>query len=1178
MARSSNFMNGSLFKPSRNRAFNNSTVENLRDVDSSNNSQRKDSLQNTTASFRYDPPGFAFKNTQQLNIDFSKFENHTFFNSARSKVHVTFDKILNRFPFDGTEREAIEFLDSLTGFEKYVYDNIPKHTGFLNFDSNNSIECNPFVGVVDTSGKIVSGEDKLTIGTSPFTIEFSIYVPDPNAQQENKIIAQRLGENNNTGFTIGIQNSNTAGKFNLFVGVNANSLGLSITSELEYDKWNYIAIVFDRGISETLKIYEKGELINQSQPFIVGPILFSDQKLTLGAGSTASIDSVDFIPSGRLIGSIDEFRFFLEARSQDNIKAFYNRSIYSEENLNLYFRFNEPPGPFDPNSTTKNLVLDHSGAGLHGHINNFTSTQREPGNIPNPLVSERKDISPVLFPSFTGVSDLAKNLIDEASTYDFNNPNTITKLIPKHYLTDEASERGIGDEDAGLSNSYSYSSDAPGSTKMPSSQIISSVLFMWASRFDEIKMFIDEFKRFLTTGYELNNTVSDQMLPHLAKYYGYQLPSLFRDASEAQLKDGLDLGLDPGEASLSLQNIQNTIWRRILTDISNINMKKGTMGSIEALFRNMGINPSSPYRIKEYGGSKTNTIKDTFERRQKNHGMLHFNGSFDNSTNPIFKSPFLSGSRIEPGVPFPCQSGAPRQLTINNNDISTLDYSPLILSEQGGISAIPSRHDGLFTSGSWTYEASYKMNSIKTTALTESLVRIQSEGESRDNVIFNLVATNDYTRKSATGKICLLGRPGTTAQSPAFALELEANIFDGKIWNISFSRKRAESSNGEKLSEYSIFAGRTGLSGLSEFYSASILFDDAVSDDGVTSKENMLNTVSSNASIDKDGNGLYLEIGKNNVETGDDMLFLNGHKDENAKSTASDFTGFVSNIKFFTKNITKKEAIIHSKNPFSLGLGDPKINYNFALSNSGSAERLRYNFEMGQPEKVSDASGNLGILDYNQTGKNGTVSGFPASETIIKPRRFDYQILSPKFELGFTDNKIRPRSFISGDLVNEYSVDYAPLNEFPESEKPKDDRRIGIEISAVQALNDDISNILSTLDIFDNAIGSPELVFSQEYRDLRNMRKVYFNRLENKVNMKKFFQFFKFFDDMVGDIIEDLIPSTSRYVGTNFVIESHMLERQKMVYNYQDMYVGELDRLESTSIFLQQFVLLIKKF
>ena len=104
MVRKANFMDGALFKPSRNRAFNNSSVENIRDVDSSKNPQRQDAINELTSSFRYDPPGFAFKNTQQLNLDFSKFENHTFFNSARSKVHVTFDKILNRFPFDGTER------------------------------------------------------------------------------------------------------------------------------------------------------------------------------------------------------------------------------------------------------------------------------------------------------------------------------------------------------------------------------------------------------------------------------------------------------------------------------------------------------------------------------------------------------------------------------------------------------------------------------------------------------------------------------------------------------------------------------------------------------------------------------------------------------------------------------------------------------------------------------------------------------------------------------------------------------------------------------------------------------------------------------------------------------------------------------------------------------------------
>ena len=151
------------------------------------------------------------------------------------------------------------------------------------------------------------------------------------------------------------------------------------------------------------------------------------------------------------------------------------------------------------------------------------------------------------------------------------------------------------------------------------------------------------------------------------------------------------------------------------------------------------------------------------------------------------------------------------------------------------------------------------------------------------------------------------------------------------------------------------------------------------------------------------------------------------------------------------------------------------------------------------------------------------------------------------------------------------------MHDLIDTEKPLDDRRVGVEISVVQALNDDIVNIFGTLEFFDSAIGSPELVFAEEYRDLRNLRKVYFNRLQNKINTKKCFEFFKWCDNTVGDIIEDLVPSTSRYIGTNFVIESHMLERQKMVYRYQDMYIGELDRLLASSIFLQQFLLDVRK-
>ena len=52
-----------------------------------------------------DPIGTGLKNTQQLLVDWSKFEEHVFFNSAEAKVNLAYDNIINGFPFDGTAAE-----------------------------------------------------------------------------------------------------------------------------------------------------------------------------------------------------------------------------------------------------------------------------------------------------------------------------------------------------------------------------------------------------------------------------------------------------------------------------------------------------------------------------------------------------------------------------------------------------------------------------------------------------------------------------------------------------------------------------------------------------------------------------------------------------------------------------------------------------------------------------------------------------------------------------------------------------------------------------------------------------------------------------------------------------------------------------------------------------------------
>ena len=82
----------------------------------------KDTNIASTSSYRYGDKDYVVS-TQQVKTDYSRFENHTFFHSAVANVNEAFDRIVNFYPFDGTNKQIEEYEDTLTGFEKYVLDN-----------------------------------------------------------------------------------------------------------------------------------------------------------------------------------------------------------------------------------------------------------------------------------------------------------------------------------------------------------------------------------------------------------------------------------------------------------------------------------------------------------------------------------------------------------------------------------------------------------------------------------------------------------------------------------------------------------------------------------------------------------------------------------------------------------------------------------------------------------------------------------------------------------------------------------------------------------------------------------------------------------------------------------------------------------------------------------------------
>ncbi len=1172
-----------LFKPSVRRGLERGTARTPEVTLSQGNFSNSEGTTFPSGTFRYDPAGVAVKNVQQLDIDYSKLENHTFFNSAAVKTQASFEKIINQFPFDGTKKDKIVFLDRINGYDNYVLSQFPKNIGFSHFERGTSgvtdsagLDQGNFIEVKDYSGANIElfdakdGKSILDPTGKSFTVEMQLYLP--TVSNDNEVIFQRRGEDTaalagskHFGVTLALSESNssvvtdTTLTGSVHAILTSGSFAIETSMLVPKGRWTHVALTFDQN-TDRLTLFKNAELMSTSSAgsFSAGAVI---APVTIGSGSDHDAFGILFEPKQTLSGAIDELRFWHASRTQKQIRAFSNKNVFAEQNLKLYYRFNEPSGSFGNTARPGNssLVLDHSGNGLHAEVSRFDMSQREKRGLRIPLGQEQESDHPVLFPSFAPIVDLNDLLMTSASNYDFNNPNLITNLVPPHYLQEAAVEEAFTSDIGDINQGYGFSKDAPGRGKIGSPQLIAALLYTMAANLDELKLFISEFSRLLKVDVVDKGTVSDQFLPFLAKYYGLNLPSAFQDSSIQQLKDAEDLNLNSIKATLSLGQIQNTIWRRILADLPELMRTRGTRHSIEALLRNIGIRPNGLFRIREYGGSRRKNISDTFEKRTEIAAMLDFSGSLAersdlsvdaqgfNATMPSLQTGYLFASRSEPGTP-----------NIAGTFVDGFSNS---------------LQDGLLTSGSFSVESVIKLAGAEHRK-KQSLFRIQTTGSdtsspyqaSNTHLLYNVVATPPNKPSGVTGSLFLYGRPGVGSSAPELEMILTGvNVFDGSKWHVSFGRTRQDFNNSIATSSYFLRAGKMTAGRMENYSSLNTPFDD-VGDSPLTKIHANYNA-----------SGSFIVVGSQSLETAETTYgFLNQSSNNAAKTTF--FSGKNSGLRFYSKALTETETLTHIKNFKSIGTENPLVNFGFNNTVSGSFERLRLDVHMDQPVTMSDSGGNIELFDFSQNSLHGNASGFEPTTEVVKPERFDYEILSPRFELATSTNKVRIRSFRNVANIKKYGGSLAPMYEIPQEESPVDDRRLSVDISSVQALNEDIVNILATLEFFDNAIGAPELVFASEYRDLRNLRRQYFNRLQNKLSLEKFFKFYKWFDDTVGDLIEEFLPSSTNYLGTNFIIESHMLERAKFHYNYHDMYVGEIDRLEQGSIFLQQYLAHLRKF
>jgi len=1098
----------------------------------------------STSSYRYgDKTGVV--STQEINTDYSQFINHTFFHSAVAKVNESFDLILNEFPYDGTNKEIESFEDRLTGYEKHVYDNYPKNVGYLIFSGTQTGEqqtngtyadIQEYSGVeYSTLSRNKKGTGKINPGINPVNLQF--FINFPKQENDNQAVLQKF---QSLAYNFGIYLSESNSTDTCQIDFLINSGSRSIKSSAILPKGEFVHVTAEYQVCNQFSsimlmsdsIVDHRYVTSSNKVYIEN--LAPSGSMLLGRGSSVRDDKSIFNIQQTLTGSLDELRLFHRAISKKEIKKYAYRSVSGQDDLAMYYKFNEPYGEYSGN----NIILDASGNSLNATIKNYLSTYtRNTGSHAiQPVRMEKLKDSPVLFPGYSEVSTLNASMLIDAASYDDVNPNLITKLIPPHYLELGNEQDNFQKTLGNLDTTFAEKTSIQSNKNTPSSvQLLIKLLLSWGKIFDEIKIYIDHFSKINFVEYNEYETVSNKFLERLGNHLGISLPRLFSNANLDQLFNGYDMKNNPELAVRSLHELQSLIWRRILSDISNIKQTKGSLDAIRSIFRSSGIEAENIFNFREYGGSKIKNLETSKETKKDVINFLNFSGSLSNlnsvsldhqgrgTSTPFVKSGYLSSSRIEKGFP---------ELKGTYSDGVSNDSS-----------------DGLYTTSSFTLQGYYTFDKSINHTATQSLLRLNITGSStsvsKESTVVNLVAdSTSLTAYISDG----------VSDNTINTIELKnINIIDGDIWAINLARHDGINSKNSYSDEYFLRAAKyTDGKQQSYHYTSSFITKKS---DSVFSNWSSLYNVS----------GSFITIGSQSLEG--PSKFINGNSSNKPSSTI--FSGEVSYLNFWSSFKNENEFLGYAKNPNSVGSNNPSINYNFSTKELGSFERLRLQTYGKQATTSSKADGSIRLFDFTQNNLHFDGENFDNSKAIMTPNYHIYEILSENFDLNSAKDKIRIRSIQNAELLksNEYAL-ISPIYETPLLEEVTDDTRFSIDMSVMKGLNENIMTIFPDFQPVENALGQPNSLFSEEYTDIRAFRRVYFNNVIEDLDLGRYRSIFKWIDSSYSELVYSLIPRTTTFMGINFVYESHVLERNKFKYTYDEIYLKSLPRDPSRGIIL----------
>ena len=338
-------------------------------------------------------------------IDFSTASNFAKFGSAELYYEYAFKRIYQYYPYDGTLAEKVEFENSSSYIDKYVFDNLyPRTNGYINLGGTSYIKVlgGPHTASAGMIGKTLDStfEDSMIYNdfdgrTSAFdinmisgsTIEFYLK-RGASVDGVQTIFDMWNGEDPASSGKYGrlkifASGSNDSLRLTLMSGTTGFSDRELLQNAFTDDTWHHFALTMVTSsktdninvtlFKDNIKVYEE----ESNHPVLSIKATTNGINAAIGADIRTQGDN-------KLTGYLDEFRFWKKRRTHEEIANTWFIPIGGGTNkhdsnidLGLYFKFNEG---ITGVSSTDSIVLDYSGRINNGHWIGYAASQRNTGS------------------------------------------------------------------------------------------------------------------------------------------------------------------------------------------------------------------------------------------------------------------------------------------------------------------------------------------------------------------------------------------------------------------------------------------------------------------------------------------------------------------------------------------------------------------------------------------------------------------------------------------------------------------------------------------------------------------------------------------------------------------------------------------------------------------------------